>query len=532
MKFSLILSAATAVLALPTQPASQEFHRSVNQVWGIVDKYAIQNLHSKRDEESQSLDDSIKNRYLVTFKANATQQDISHHFVELDQWLGSDSHSKRDFAQLIEGAFSSTGKSALALASFAASNTSPFDGYYGKFNATIVEKLREDPVVEDVESDSIQTSPTYTGHELDQAYLDTKREKTEDALNSSYFHSAEAAKAKAATNGFATVVLNKQFTKSWGLARISHIDNDIPAGAGGNFSEIPDMEYIYSAPKYDTVAYVLDTGVNVTNSGFQGRASEPVKFVEGEPHGDYSGHGTHVAGIVGSSAFGVQKNAKIVSVKVLNMGNAGPTSSVINGVNWVIQNNNASRAVINYSAVGPVSKAMNQAFTKAVEAGIPVVVSAGNFMKDACNYSPANLGSVIDGAIVVAASDQHDKFAVGDKWGSNYGRCVNVFAPGTDIPSLHFRDENLVFFDSGTSMSAPFVSGLVLYHQSLTDTPLSPKDVADKIINSNPSKIQSPMADTSNGLAYNEALGPAPPIPSSTGGGFAPQPGQPYNPPQ
>lgn len=507
MKFSIILLASVA-LGLPT---TSSYHSSVNQAWDIVDKYSALSHAQLETRNVADLDSDIKHRYLVTFRHNATQQEITQHFEDVDKWLSAS--SKRDlggFMQLIEGAFSSVARSSHLLNSFAATDSSPFDGYYGKFDNQTVARVESSSIVDSVESDTIQTSPSFNGHAL------VKEEAAEDD------------KAKAAMNGFATVTLNKQFTKNWGLDRISHIENDIPEAAGGNYSLIPEMEYIYGSSKHETVAYVLDTGVNTTNSAFGGRASEPVKFIEGEPPGDYSGHGTHVAGILGSSTFGVAKDARIVSVKVLNMGNAGPTSAVVNGVNWIIQNNNATRAVINYSATGPVSKAMNQAFVKAVEAGITVVVSAGNFMKDACNYSPANLGSMIDGAIVVAASDQRDKFAVGSSWGSNYGRCVNVFAPGTDIPSLHWKDENLVFFDSGTSMSAPFVSGLVLYHQSQSDNPLSPKDVSDKIINSNPGQIQSPMQDTPNGLAYNEALGAAPSPTSSDLGPKIPT-GQPLN---
>lgn len=512
MKFSLVLLASVA-LGLPTT-SNNDYRSSVSQVWDIVDKYSTLGHAQLESRDLSDLDSDIKHRYLVTFRQNATQQEISQHFQDVDKWLSSGSN-KRDlgFTQLIEGAFSSVSRNSHALNAFAATDSSPFDGYYGKFDNQTVAKVESSSIVDSVEPDTIQTSPSFNGHTLSKEAVEEDKTQADKA---------------AALNGFATVTLNKQFTKNWGLDRISHIENDIPEAAGSNYSLIPEMEYIYGPSKYDTVAYVLDTGVNVTNSGFGGRASEPVKFIEGEPPGDYSGHGTHVAGILGSSTFGVAKDAKIISVKVLNMGNAGPTSAVVNGVNWIIQNNNATRAVINYSATGPVSKAMNQAFVKAVEAGITVVVSAGNFMKDACNYSPANLGSVIDGAIVVAASDQHDKFAVGSSWGSNYGRCVNVFAPGTDIPSLHWKNENLVFFDSGTSMSAPFVSGLVLYHQSQSDNPLSPKDVSDKIINSNPGQIQSPMQDTPNGLAYNEALGQAPP-PTTTDLGPKIPTGQPLN---
>ncbi|KAG5355403.1 Alkaline extracellular protease [Yarrowia sp. C11] len=508
MKFTLLLLASVA-LGLPTV-SNSDYLSSVNTVWDIVDKHSTFGDLETRD--LADLDSAIKHRYLVTFRPDATQQEISQHFENVDKWIGSKAQ-KRDgeFTQKIEGAFSSVSRSSHPSDAFAATGTSPFDGYYGKFDNHILDQVRKSSIVDTVEPDTIQTSPSFDGHS---ASLDDE-EEDEDAA--------------AAQNSFAVITLNKQLTKSWGLDRISHVENGIPADVGANYSLIPQMEYIYAPSKHETVAYVLDTGVNTTNAFFGGRASEPVMFTEGEPHGDYAGHGTHVAGILGSANFGVAKDAKIVSVKVLNMGSAGPASAVINGVNWVIQNNNATRAVINYSAAGPVSKAMNQAFAKAVEAGITVVVSAGNFMKDACDYSPANIGSVIDGAIVVAASDQRDKFAVGASWGSNYGPCVSVFAPGTDIPSLHWKNERLVFFDSGTSMSAPFVSGMVLYHQSQSDQPLSPKDVADKITNSNQAKIISPMQDTANGLVYNEAIGKAPvPVSSENYGPVAPT-GQPLS---
>lgn len=201
--------------------------------------------------------------------------------------------------------------------------------------------------------------------------------------------------------------------------------------------------------------YLLDTGVRVTHEEFEGRASHGPDFVgDGGNGADHSGHGTHVAGIVAGRTYGVAKQARIVSVRVLGPG-TNTWDQVIAGLEWVTQNRSGP-SIANLSLSGGASDAMDQALRQAIHSGLTCVVSAGNYNTDAATMSPGRVSE----AVTVAASDQSDARAAF----SNYGSVVDLFAPGVNVPSAWYSSDQAAAYWSGTSMAAPHVSGLAALH--------------------------------------------------------------------
>lgn len=199
-------------------------------------------------------------------------------------------------------------------------------------------------------------------------------------------------------------------------------------------------------------AYVIDSGIATANSDFGGRAQNVVDYVGGNGQ-DCHGHGTHVAGTIGGARFGVAKSVLLRGVRVLNCANSGTIESVIAGVNWV-RSNAVKPAVANISIGSPRSEAMNTAVYNLAQSGVFVAASAGNDGVDACTSSPASSA----GAYTVAATDWYDNRSVASTWASNYGACVDAYAPGSYIQSAWLNSGTNTI--SGTSMAAPHVTGV------------------------------------------------------------------------
>jgi serine protease len=205
----------------------------------------------------------------------------------------------------------------------------------------------------------------------------------------------------------------------------------------------------------NSVVFVVDTGVRYTHTQFGGRASLAANYATGDPNpynGDCNGHGTHVAGSVAGSTYGVAKKAVIRSVRVLNCAGSGTTQGVIDGVNYVGNSVvNGKRNILSASVGGGSSTALNSAIGTTADKGVICVVAAGNDNANACNYSPAGAAK----AITVGATDKTDTRSSF----SNYGTCVNIFAPGSSITSAWFTSDTAINTISGTSMATPIVSG-------------------------------------------------------------------------
>jgi len=200
--------------------------------------------------------------------------------------------------------------------------------------------------------------------------------------------------------------------------------------------------------------YMVDSGILSTHTEFTGRVRTGFsRIADGRGTEDCNGHGTHTAGVVGGSTYGVAPKVTLVPVRVTDCNGSGWTSDLIAGIDWAVADHQAGQpAVMNISMSGTLSAKVNAAVDRAIADGIVVVTAAGNNNKDACSYSPGSN----TGAINVAASDENDA-----RWAySNYGKCVDIFAPGTSITSAWNTSTTMTKNLKGTSHAAPHVSGV------------------------------------------------------------------------
>ncbi|KAG2225493.1 hypothetical protein INT45_010320 [Circinella minor] len=288
----------------------------------------------------------------------------------------------------------------------------------------------------------------------------------------------------------------------WGLSRISHrteltlrtfnkYEHDENGGEG-------------------VKVFVIDTGINVDHRDFHGRASWGATFAK-DGDNDGNGHGSHCAGTIAGQRFGVAKQANPVAVKVLSAQGSGSNSEVLAGINWAVEQHQIDAAdakkngrkykgaVANMSLGGGKSQALDRAVNNAVDEGLIFSVAAGNDNRDACKYSPAAAAN----AITVGATNLRDERA----YFSNYGECVDVFAPGQDIMSIWNTSPYSTNTISGTSMAAPHVAGLAAYFLSLDEREnVTPKMIKDKIIElGTRNKLKNiPNDGTPNLLVFND----------------------------
>jgi len=213
-----------------------------------------------------------------------------------------------------------------------------------------------------------------------------------------------------------------------------------------------DGAYNYDSTGAGIKAYIIDTGIRRTHSEFAGRVGAGFTAVnDGNGTNDCDGHGTHVAGTVGGSTYGVAKGVELVPVRVLDCSGSGATSGVIAGVDWVAQNAPV-RSVANMSLGGGASAALDNAVNAVAARGVVMAVAAGNDNGDACSYSPARAVN----AVTVGATTNTDARASY----SNFGSCVDLFAPGSNIVSAGIASDTATATLSGTSMASPHVAGV------------------------------------------------------------------------
>ena len=199
-------------------------------------------------------------------------------------------------------------------------------------------------------------------------------------------------------------------------------------------------------------AYIIDTGIRTTHDDFAGAATSGFDAIDGGPADDCHGHGTHVAGTVGGTTYGIAKDVSLVAVRVLDCNGSGTNAQVISGIEWAIGNHQAGQAAVaNMSLGGAANTAIDTAIRNLYNDGVTVVVAAGNETADACGVSPARVPE----AITVAASDANDAMASF----SNGGTCVDLFAPGVNVLSSWNTSDSATNTISGTSMSSPHVAG-------------------------------------------------------------------------
>jgi subtilisin family serine protease len=268
--------------------------------------------------------------------------------------------------------------------------------------------------------------------------------------------SAKEARRLAADDKVAKVFQNQRINvtgtqtnpPSWGLDRIDQKSKRL------------NKKYTYPAAAGSGVtAYVLDTGVRISHKDFGGRASYGYDAVDKDKTAqDGHGHGTHVAGTIAGTKYGVAKKAKIVAVRVLNNKGQGNSALAVAGIDWVTKNHKGP-SVANMSLGTPnKDEAMESAVKRSISAGVSYAVSAGNESSDANNSSPARVPE----ALTVAASDRNDRQATF----SNYGKRVDLYAPGVNIVSASNKSNTGTATMSGTSMASPHVAGAAAVYLS------------------------------------------------------------------
>lgn len=297
-----------------------------------------------------------------------------------------------------------------------------------------------------------------------------------------------------------TIVGDQANPPSWGLDRIDQ--QSLPL----------NNNYHYDFNGTGVRAFVIDTGIRTTHTNFGGRAFWATDCT-GEGQADNNGHGTHVAGTIGSATYGVAKNVSLYAVKVCTANASCQNSAIICGIDYVTgqkQSNPSIPMVANMSLAGPPSSSLNDSVQGSISAGVFYAVAAGNNSADACNYSPASSPN----AFTVGATTTSDVLASF----SNFGACVDIFAPGVGITSTWNTSDTATMVLDGTSMATPHVVGAAAL--ILQQNPSwSPYQVTSELaIRASLNKVTNPGTGSPNRLLYTLAVPPpagAPPMPAS-----------------
>lgn len=254
--------------------------------------------------------------------------------------------------------------------------------------------------------------------------------------------------------------------------------------------------YTYNTTAAGVHAYIVDTGVLTGHTQFTGRMGNGFRAIPDDGRGtsDCNGHGTHVAGTVGGTTWGIAKGVTIHPVRVFGCGNSGAWSEIIAGIDWVTANR-VLPAVANMSLGGGANASVDTAVNNLINSGVTVVVAAGNgYGADACGYSPARVAN----ALTIGSTDSNDARSSF----SNVGTCLDMFAPGGGITSAGIANTSASAVLSGTSMASPHVAGAAALH--LANNPsATPAQVATALINaSTPNKVTNAGTGSPNRLLY------------------------------
>lgn len=365
-------------------------------------------------------------------------------------------------------------------------------GYTGKFSDEILLQIRSRPEVKYVEPDQLVYALDMVEGQSRRRHVQDILSKHDRALASVPPAGGSGKRRPHARQDVVTKDVLKQMGAPWGISRVSH--GEMPF-------DLSKYHYPRSAGKGVDV-YVIDTGINIAHADFGGRAQWGVTIPIDDIDIDGNGHGTHCAGTIASRTYGVAKKARVIAVKVLRTNGFGTNADVIKGVEWAIKAarrgaSRGRRSVANMSLGGGRSITLEGAVNRAVKSGVHFAVAAGNDNEDACDYSPA----AADGPITVGATTNRDQMT----FFSNYGPCVDIFAPGMDITSTWVGSRRAVNTISGTSMASPHVAGVLALY--LGEREYKPADLKKLILeHANMGLLQDVPEDTENCLLSTHRL--------------------------
>ncbi|HSL23521.1 MAG TPA: S8 family serine peptidase [Vicinamibacterales bacterium] len=295
-------------------------------------------------------------------------------------------------------------------------------------------------------------------------------------------------------------IVATQTGATWGLDRIDQRDRPL------------NGTYVYNTTGAGVHAYIIDTGIRRTHVEFGSRVSTSgyTAISDGRGTDDCNGHGTHVTGTVGGTTYGVAKQVTLHAVRVLNCSGSGTTSGVIAGVNWVTANR-VLPAVANMSLGGGASTALDDAVRNSVAAGVTYAIAAGNSNANACNSSPARVSQALT-AGSSTSSDARSSF-------SNYGTCVDLFAPGSSITSAWYTSNTATNTISGTSMASPHVAGVAALYLASNPSATPSAVHAAVVNNASTGRLSDIGTGSPNRLLYSifgSAPADSPPLASFT----------------
>ncbi len=315
--------------------------------------------------------------------------------------------------------------------------------------------------------------------------------------------------------GFVVRASSKQLQSLLADARVAYVEQDgvvtasaTQTGATWGIDRVDqrnlplDSSYTYDTTASNVHAYIIDTGVLGSHSQFTGRMGNGYTAItDANGTNDCNGHGTHVAGTVGGTTHGVAKQATIHPVRVLGCTGSGTNSGVIAGMDWV-RANHVKPAVANMSLGGGASQATDDAVTAMHNAGVIVVVAAGNDNANACNYSPARAPAAITTGSTTN-TDARSSF-------SNFGTCLDIYAPGSNITSAWYTNSTATNTISGTSMASPHVAGVAALYLAANPSATPAQVLTALVNNSTAGKVTDPGAGSPNRMLHSRWGGTPP----------------------